>query len=360
MFAIPRRHPSRQVQVASLLVGGGAPIVVQSMNSRPALDIEGNLQELEELKKAGCELSRLAIPTKESLKAFEEIVSRSPLPIVADIHFDYRLALAALERGAAALRLNPGNIRNQEGLAEVAKMAKRKQVPIRVGVNAGSLDKRIIAEEGGVNAKSMLRSAREALGFFEALDFDDLCISMKASHGPLLIAANALIAEACHYPIHLGLTEAGTKEKGAVRSAAALAPLLYAGIGDTIRISLTADPVEEVHVAYDILQALGLRDHGARLVSCPGCGRTEVDIRPMAARVEDYIRTIREPLTIAVMGCPVNGPGEAREADYGLAGGRNEYLLFAKGKILHKVKEEEAFGALVQLIEEGLEDESEE
>ncbi|MDO5033479.1 MAG: flavodoxin-dependent (E)-4-hydroxy-3-methylbut-2-enyl-diphosphate synthase [Eubacteriales bacterium] len=345
----PRRH-TRSLQVGQLPLGGAYPVVVQSMNSRPALDIEGNLRELEALAEAGCELSRLAVPNAESLSAFKAIAARSPLPLVADIHFDWRLALGAIEAGASALRLNPGNIREQAGLRQVAQAAKSAGLPIRVGVNSGSLAPEILARFGGVTAEALKESALEAAWLLEEVGFQDICLSVKASQASLMIKANQLLAEACDYPLHLGLTEAGTPKRGVIKSAAALSPLLAAGIGDTIRVSLTADPVEEVRAAWTILEALGLRQRTAQLISCPGCGRTAVDIRPLAQAVEDYLTGIAKPLTIAVMGCAVNGPGEAREADLGLAGGRGEYLLFAKGKPLYKIPEDQALPVLKQEI----------
>lgn len=349
------RRQTRTLRVGDLYLGGAYPVRVQSMNSRPALDIEGNLQELHRLAEAGCELSRLAVPSAESLSAFKAIVARSPLPLVADIHFDWKLALGAIEAGASALRLNPGNIPDKSGLRQVAKAAKERGLPIRVGVNAGSLSPDILNRYGGVTAEALKASALEAVSLLEAEGFEDICISLKASHAPLMIKANQLLAQACDYPLHLGLTEAGTPKRGGIKSAAALAPLLAAGLGDTIRVSLTADPVEEVKTAWTILEALELRQRSAQLISCPGCGRTAVDMRPLAQAVEEYLEDLHQPLTIAVMGCAVNGPGEAREADLGLAGGKGEYLLFAKGKALYKVPEDQALTCLKQEIAKLLE-----
>lgn len=330
-------------------MGGDAPVLVQSMNNVPLNDVEGNVQQLFDLQAAGCEISRLAVPNAEALASLKEIVRKSPLPLVADIHFDYRLALGAIEAGVAALRLNPGNL-TAEGVAEVAKAAKAAKIPIRVGVNSGSISARILAEEGGINTRALCRSALEAVEILEKENFTDICVSLKTPHAPLLIEANRAFAELRDYPLHLGLTESGTVKKGSIRSAAALAPLLYEGIGDTIRISLSGDPVEEVRTAWQILESLELRRRGSRVISCPGCGRTQVEIQTLAEQVEAYLEDLPLELTVAVMGCAVNGPGEAREADLGIAGGRKEYLLFAEGKPLYKVPESEAFSALKKEI----------
>lgn len=349
-----KRRISKSLSVGGVRIGGGAPLVIQSMNACSPTDVEGNLEQLRRLAEAGCRLSRLAVPDRSTLSAFQKIAARSPLPLVADIHFDYRLALAAIDAGAAALRLNPGNIREPGALEKVAAKARAQGVPIRVGVNAGSLDPHMLSRAGGNKVESMVASALQAVEQLEQVGFTDICISLKASDPGLTIAANRRLAEVCDYPLHLGLTEAGPPPQGAIKSAVALAPLLYLGIGDTIRVSLTADPVEEVKAARLILQSLNLLTVGARLIACPGCGRTEVDMRPLAEQVQAYLEDIQEPLTVAVMGCAVNGPGEAREADLGLAGGRHEYLLFARGKVLAKVPEAEAWPALKAAIDEEL------
>ena len=333
-------------------------MVVQSMNSSPILDVEANLEELERLARAGCELSRLAVPNSRALEAFREIAEHSALPLVADIHFDYRLALGALDAGAAGLRLNPGNIHDREGLKEVARQAKTRGIPIRVGVNSGSLDPKVIAACGGVNCDAMVESALEAVELLERQGFQDICLSLKASNPLLMIESNLEISRLCDYPLHLGLTEAGPPKTGIIRSMAALSPLLYAGVGDTIRISLTADPVEEVKAAWELLKSLELRQRGPKLISCPGCGRTEVDIRPMAERVADYLSGVSKNLTVAVMGCAVNGPGEAREADFGLAGGQKEFLVFQKGLSVGKYPEDEAFDLLCRLVDQAEDNDS--
>lgn len=333
-------------------------MVVQSMNSSPILDVEANLEELERLAQAGCELSRLAVPNSRALEAFREIAEHSALPLVADIHFDYRLALGALDAGASGLRLNPGNIHDREGLKEVARQAKARGIPIRVGVNSGSLDPKVIAACGGVNCDAMVESALEAVELLERQGFQDICLSLKASNPLLMIESNLEISRLCDYPLHLGLTEAGPPKTGIIRSMAALSPLLYRGVGDTIRISLTADPVEEVKAAWELLKSLELRQRGPKLISCPGCGRTEVDIRPMAERVADYLSGVSKNLTVAVMGCAVNGPGEAREADFGLAGGQKEFLVFQKGLSVGKYPEDEAFDLLCRLIDQAEDNDS--
>lgn len=343
------RRKTRTLQLGGLLLGGDAPVLVQSMNNLPLGDVEGNVQQLFDLQAAGCEISRLAVPNSSSLAFLKEIVEKSPLPLVADIHFDHRLALGAIEAGVAALRLNPGNL-SVQGVAEVARAAKEAKLPIRVGVNSGSISPRILEEEGGINTRSLCRSALEAVEILEKENFTDICVSLKTPHAPLLIEANRDFASLRDYPLHLGLTESGTVRKGSIRSAAALAPLLYEGIGDTIRLSLSGDPVEEVRAAWQILESLELRRRGSRVISCPGCGRTQVEIETLAEQVEAYLEDLPLEITVAVMGCAVNGPGEAREADLGIAGGKNEYLLFAAGKPLYKVPESEAFAALKKEI----------
>lgn len=346
-----KRRPSRQLRVGHVAVGGGAPVSVQSMNASPARDWAANVEELHRLAAAGCEFSRFSVPDEEAARSLKQICLRSPLPLVADIHFDWRLALAALEAGASALRLNPGNIHSREGLKEVAREAMHAHIPIRVGVNSGSLSPVILREEGGVNARALCRSALEAARMLEETGFEDICLSLKASDPKLTIQAYRLVSEQCDYPLHLGVTEAGLPETGIIRSAVGIGTLLAEGIGDTIRVSLTADPIEEVRSAWTLLKALDLRHRGPTLISCPGCGRTAVDLRDMASRVADYVRDIEVPITVAVMGCVVNGPGEARGADLGIAGGKGEFLLFSHGKTLRKMSEEEAFPALCQEID---------
>ncbi|MDI9471093.1 MAG: flavodoxin-dependent (E)-4-hydroxy-3-methylbut-2-enyl-diphosphate synthase [Bacillota bacterium] len=350
-YLSPRRA-AREVRVGSVLIGGPAPIVIQSMNATDTRDVARTLAEIERLHAAGCQLTRVAIPDMAAAGALNEIVRRSPLPVVADIHFDHRLAIAAVENGAAKIRINPGNIGGETKLAAVVDCCRAHGVPIRVGVNAGSLSRDMLQKHGGISVPAMVESALLAVRAVEAAGLDNIVISAKASDPALTIAVNRALARETDYPLHLGVTEAGTPERGRVRAAVALGTLLAEGIGDTIRISLTGDPVLEVEAAWTILQALGLVRRGATLVSCPTCGRTEVDLVPLAAELERRISGIRRPLTVAVMGCPVNGPGEARAADVGIAGGRGEFLLFAKGEVLARVPEAEAVERLLQLIAE--------
>jgi (E)-4-hydroxy-3-methylbut-2-enyl-diphosphate synthase len=344
------RKMTRAVRVADLVIGGGAPVVVQSMNSTDTRDVEATLRQIEALHEAGCDLTRLAVPDQEAAAALARIRSRSPLPIVADIHFDYRLALAAIKAGADKIRINPGNIGGPDRVRQVAEAAREHQIPIRVGVNSGSLSQAVIDRCGGVNAESMVASALEAVEQLERWDFSDIVLSIKASDPALTIETYRLLSTRTDYPLHLGVTEAGTIREGAIRSAVGIGTLLAEGIGDTLRVSLTAEPVEEIAAAFSILKALGLRRQGPELISCPTCGRTSVDLIAVATAVEARLKTVRAPLRVAVMGCAVNGPGEARQADVGLAGGQGEFLLFAHGEIIRKVPESEAVDALMAEI----------
>jgi (E)-4-hydroxy-3-methylbut-2-enyl-diphosphate synthase len=346
------RKKTREVRVGSLIIGGNAPIVVQSMNNTDTRDVTASIRQIEELAEAGCELTRLAVPDLQAAEAFANIRKKSPLPIVADIHFDYRLALAAIEAGADKIRINPGNIGGEDRLSQVVKAAKERGVPIRVGVNSGSLDRKIIDKHGGVNAASMSESVLQATRQIEKYDFEDIVISIKASDPALTIAAYRLLADKTDYPLHLGVTEAGTMREGVIRSAVGIGTLLAEGIGDTLRVSLTADPVEEIRAAYAILKSLGLRARGALLVSCPTCGRTAVDLVRIAQEVEEALASVTEPIKVAVMGCAVNGPGEAREADVGIAGGKGEFIIFRRGEIIRKVPEQEAVTALMAVVDE--------
>jgi (E)-4-hydroxy-3-methylbut-2-enyl-diphosphate synthase len=346
-----KRHQTRTVRVGPLVIGGQAPVVVQSMNSTDTRDVAATLAQIVRMHEAGCELTRVAVPDQEAAGALAAIRRRSPIPIVADIHFDYRLALAAIQAGADKIRINPGNIGGPERLAEVARAARQRGVPIRVGVNSGSLSQAMIDRHGGVNAESMVASALEAVSLLEAADFQEMVISIKASDPLLTIETYRRLAEQTDYPLHVGVTEAGTLREGIIRSAVGIGTLLAEGIGDTLRVSLTADPVEEVRAAWSILNALDLRLRGARLISCPTCGRTEVDLQTVAEAVEKRLAAIKAPIRVAVMGCAVNGPGEARNADIGLAGGRGEFLIFRQGKILRKVSEQEAVDSLMLEVE---------
>ncbi len=345
------RKITRPVHVGDLTIGGGAQIVIQSMNNTDTRDVQATLRQIEELAEAGCDLTRLAIPDQEAAQALARIRPLSPLPIVADIHFDHRLALAALAAGADKIRINPGNIGGPDRVREVAAAARERGVPIRVGVNSGSLSREIVDRFGGVNADSMVASALESVALLEQWDFADIVISIKASDPALTIQTYRLLSEKSTYPLHLGVTEAGTRREGSIRSAIGIGTLLAEGIGDTLRVSLTADPVDEIAAAYSILKALGLRSHGPQLISCPTCGRTSVDLIRIAAEVEERLKTIKAPIKVAVMGCAVNGPGEARHADVGLAGGKGEFLLFAHGEVLRKVPEAQAIEALMAEID---------
>ncbi len=351
MALYPRRK-SKTVTVGGVVIGGDAPVVVQSMNNTDTRDVEASLRQILLLAEAGCEITRLAIPDLEAADAFAKIRRRSPLPLVADIHFDYQLALAAINAGADKIRINPGNIGGRERVRQVADAARKAGIPIRVGVNSGSLKQSLIDAHGGVNAAAMTASALDSAALLERFDFDQIIISIKASDPALTIEAYRLLAQKTQYPLHLGVTEAGTIREGVIRSAVGIGALLAEGIGDTLRVSLTADPVEEIHAAYAILKSLGLRRRGPELISCPTCGRTAVDLQTIAEAVEAKLKLIRHPIRVAVMGCAVNGPGEARHADIGIAGGKGEFLIFRKGEILRKVPQEQAVKALMDEIEQ--------
>ncbi len=344
------RRKTKQVRVGDVTIGGGAPVRVQSMNNTDPHDVAATLRQIAALHEAGCEITRLAVPDMEAATALGEIRKRSPLPIVADIHFDYRLAIASLEAGADKIRINPGNIGSPDRIAKVVEAARERGVPIRVGVNAGSLSQKMLDLHGGVNARSMTESLMEAVGRIEDCDYDNLVLSIKASDPALTIETYRLLADRTDYPLHLGVTEAGTVREGTIRSAVGIGTLLAEGIGDTLRVSLTADPVEEIAAAFSILKALGLRRHGVEFVSCPTCGRTEVDLVAIATEIENRLKRLRAPIRVAVMGCAVNGPGEARGADVGIAGGKGEFLVFRSGRILRKVPESEAIEALLSEV----------
>jgi (E)-4-hydroxy-3-methylbut-2-enyl-diphosphate synthase len=332
----PRRK-TRPVAVGDVVVGGGAPIVVQAMTKTDTRDVRATVAQIRRLEKAGAEIVRLAVPDRKAAEALREIRRRVRVPLIADIHFDHRLALAALDAGVDGLRLNPGNIGSAGRVREVVRAAAERQAPIRIGVNSGSLDRDILARAGGATAAAMAESALGHVRLLEDLGFRLIKISLKASDVPRTLEAYRLLAERVDYPFHAGITEAGRLFGGSIKSSAGLALLLAEGLADTVRVSLTAPPEKEVFVAWQILQALGLRSRGANFVSCPTCGRCEVDLMPVAARVEKAVRALRVPLTVAVMGCTVNGPGEAKEADIGLACGRGSGVIFRKGKLLKRV-----------------------
>jgi len=345
------RRKSRVVNLGGVLVGGDNPIVVQSMTNTDTRDVDATVNQIKTLEAAGCEVVRVAVMDEEAAWAIRAIRPRIAIPLVADIHFDYRLALLSLDAGADGLRLNPGNIGSRRKVEEVVRAAKERNVPIRIGVNAGSLEKRLLDQYGEPCAEAMVESAMHHIAILEDLDFKNIKVSLKASSLKLTLEAYRRIAGMVDYPLHLGITEAGTKDRGLIKSALGLGLLLSEGIGDTVRVSLTADPVDEVWAAYEILRALGLRKEGAELVSCPTCGRTEVDIIKIAEEVDSRLRSIREPIKVAVMGCVVNGPGEVRDADVGIAGGRGFGFLFKKGKIVRKVEEDKLVKALMDEID---------
>ncbi|HHW92574.1 MAG TPA: flavodoxin-dependent (E)-4-hydroxy-3-methylbut-2-enyl-diphosphate synthase [Firmicutes bacterium] len=345
-----RRH-SRLVKVGDVPIGAGNPIVVQSMTSTDTRDVKGTLEQIARLKEAGCELVRVAVPDREAALAIGRIKAGTDLPLVADIHFDYRLALLCLEQGVDKLRLNPGNIGDRKRVQAVVAGARARGVPIRIGVNAGSLEKDLEEKYGRHSPVALVESALRHVAILEAEGFHDIIISLKATDVAVTLEAYKLIAQRTNYPLHVGITEAGTSWAGTIRSAVGIGSILSLGIGDTIRVSLTADPVEEVRVAYEILKALGLREWGPVLISCPTCGRCEINLMALARSVEEKLKGIKAPLKVAVMGCVVNGPGEAADADFGIAGGRGVGLLFRKGRIIKKLPQEQLVAALLQEIE---------
>jgi (E)-4-hydroxy-3-methylbut-2-enyl-diphosphate synthase len=343
------RKKTRQIAVGQVLVGGNAPIVVQSMTTTNTADVCGTLAEIVRLKLVGCELVRVAVPDQGAIGGLRELVGESPLPLIADVHFDHRLALSALEAGIAGLRINPGTIRKRDRLLEIIKLAKERQVPLRIGVNAGSLEERFLKRFGHATPEAMVESACDCIKLCEDLGHQAVKVSLKASDVLKTIEAYRLFSHRSDRPLHLGITEAGPPFSGVIKSAVGLGILLAEGIGDTIRVSLTGDPVLEARAAYGILRSLGIRSRGIDIISCPTCGRCEVDLIPLVEKVQEQLSHIETPLIVAVMGCVVNGPGEASEADIGIAGGKGVGLLFKKGQVIEKVQE----GAWVQrLVEE--------
>lgn len=342
---------SRRIHIGNVPVGDGAPITVQSMTNTRTADVEATVAQIIQLQNAGCDIIRCAVPDMESARSIAEIKKQIEIPIVADIHFDYRLALASIESGVDKIRINPGNIGSEDGVRAVAQAAKEAGVPIRIGVNSGSVEKNILARHGAPTASALVESVEEHIALLTKYGFEDILVSMKASNVKTTIEAYRKFAEKWDYPLHLGVTEAGTFLGGTVKSAIGIGSLLSDGIGDTFRVSLTDEPIKEIMVAKEILKALNLTDKGARLVACPTCGRTKIDLIPLAKKVEEYLLTVDKPITVAVMGCAVNGPGEAKEADVGIAGGNGEGLIFKKGEIIRKVREEELFAELVKEIE---------
>ncbi len=346
------RRKTKPVHIGPVTVGGDAPISVQSMTTTKTHDTAGTLAQINRLASAGCDIIRVAVPDDAAARALPVLVEQSVLPVVADIHFDYKLALAAISAGVAGLRLNPGNLTDQEHVKEIAASARTRNIPIRIGVNAGSLPKDLLEKYGGPAPEAMVEAAERHIRLLEACDFTAIKISLKAHDVPFTIASYQAMAAVCDYPLHLGITEAGTPKSGTIKSAVGIGALLAQGIGDTIRVSLTGDPLEEVIVANEILKSLGLREYGPTLISCPTCGRTSIDLVGLATDVERRLSGIKDPITVAVMGCVVNGPGEAREADVGIAGGCGEGLLFRKGEILRKLPETELVDALFQEIDQ--------
>lgn len=344
------REETKEIRIGKAVIGGGNPILIQSMTNTKTEDVEATVAQIQALEAAGCEIIRCAVPTFEAAEALSKIKEQIAIPLVADIHFDYRLALAAMENGADKIRINPGNIGDKEKVREVVELAKKKQIPIRVGVNSGSLEKPLIAKYGGVTPEGLVESALEKVAMIEELGYDNLVISIKASDVMMCVEAHERIAEKTRYPLHVGITESGTLFSGNVKSALGLGLILRQGIGDTIRVSLTGDPLEEIKTAKLILRTLKLRKGGVEVVSCPTCGRTQIDLIGLAIRVEDMVKDIDLDVKVAVMGCVVNGPGEAREADFGIAGGRGEGLLMKKGEIIKKLSEAELLPALRKLL----------
>ncbi len=342
---------TRQIHVGGVLIGGGAPVVIQSMLNTKTTDVAASLEQIRQLKAAGCQIARLSVQNMEAARGFADICKESELPLVADIHFDYKLAFAAAEAGASKIRINPGNIGGEDRVKAVVDVCKDMKIPIRVGVNGGSLDKRLLEKYGHPTAEALVESAFEHLELLEKYDFYDTCLSMKSSTVSTMVAAARLFRSKCDYPLHIGVTETGPVKMGMLKSAMGIGALLLDGIGDTIRVSLTDDPVQEVYVAKDILKAAGILKEGVNIISCPTCGRTQIDLIRLVNRVDDALRDCEKPITVAVMGCIVNGPGEAREADIGIAGGDGWGMIFEKGEQVEKLPYDELLPALLKRID---------
>ena len=342
---------TKQIMVGAVPVGGGAPVSIQSMCSTKTHDVEATVEQILRLEEAGCQIVRVAVPDMAAAKAVGAIRSRIHIPLVTDIHFDYKLALESVDQGADKIRLNPGNIGGEDRVKAVAEACRRRGVPIRIGVNGGSLERELRKKYGGATAEALVDSAMGHVALLNKFDFDDICISVKCSSVPVTMAAYRLLSQRCSYPLHLGVTEAGTPSMGVIKSAMGIGGLLCLGIGDTLRVTLTADPVEEIYAAKKILRAAGLRQDGPNLIACPTCGRTNIDLIPLAEEVERRLMGCTKPITVAVMGCAVNGPGEAASADVGIAGGRGEGLIFRRGEILRKVPQERLVEELMAEIE---------
>ena len=343
---------TRQINVGGVPIGGGAPVVIQSMLNTRTDDVEGSLRQLHELKDAGCQIARLAVMNMEAARGFKEIAKESPMPLVADIHFDYKLAIAAAEAGASKIRINPGNIGGEDRVKAVVDVCKDLHIPIRIGVNGGSLDKKLLEKYGHPTAEALVESAFSHLELLEKYGFYDTCVSMKSSTVPRMIEACRLFRSKCDYPLHIGVTETGPVRMGMIKSAMGIGSLLMDGIGDTVRVSLTDDPVNEVYAAKDILKAAGVRKEGVNIISCPTCGRTRIDLIGLVNQVDEALRDCEKPITVAVMGCVVNGPGEAKEADIGIAGGDGWGMIFEKGEQVEKLPYDELLPALLRRIEQ--------
>jgi (E)-4-hydroxy-3-methylbut-2-enyl-diphosphate synthase len=346
------RKLTRQVHIGNVVVGDGSTVSVQSMTKTDTRDVNATVSQIRRLESAGCEIIRLAVPDMDAATALGRIRDSVSIPMIADIHFDHRLAIESVRQGVDGLRLNPGNIGEAWKVKEVVSAAKERGIPVRIGVNAGSLEKELLEKYGHPTPEALVESAEGHIRIFEDLDFRDIKVSLKASNVMMTVDAYRLFSSRFDYPLHIGITETGPASTGAVKSAVGLGILLDEGIGDTMRVSLTADPEEEVRVAYEILRAAGIRKRGAEIISCPTCGRCQVDIRPIAEEVERVLRSVKRPLTVAVMGCIVNGPGEAKEADYGIAGGKGTGIIFKNGELIKTVREDELLGELLKLINE--------
>ena len=342
---------TKQVKVGNVLIGGNAPVSIQSMLNIPASDIEKSVEQAKCLEQAGCEIIRAAIPNMDAIRLIPALKENIDIPVVADIHFDYRLAIEAVSAGVDKIRINPGNIGSIDRVKAVVDACKPKEIPIRIGVNSGSVEKEILAKYGGPTPQALCESALYHASLLEKFDYTNIVLSMKSSNVKTMVEAYELASQKCDYPMHLGVTEAGTEHMGIIKSSAGLGALLLRGIGDTIRVSLTADPVKEIYAAKDILKALDLRDDGIQFVSCPTCGRTKIDLISIATEVENKLRDCKKNIKVAVMGCAVNGPGEAKEADIGIAGGDGTGLIFKKGEIVKKVPEDKLIDELIKEVE---------
>jgi (E)-4-hydroxy-3-methylbut-2-enyl-diphosphate synthase len=350
MRAVQSRRKTKKILVGTVPVGGESPISVQSMTKTDTRDIHSTVKQIRALSRAGCDIIRIAVPDEEAAKALGKIKRSASIPVIADIHFDWRLALEAIRQGIDGLRINPGNIGARWKVAEVVSASKDRNIPIRIGVNAGSLSRKLLEKFGHPSSGALVESAAEHIAILESLKFSNIKVSLKASNVPTTLEAYRIFSRKFRYPLHIGISEAGPPFTGIIKSSVGLGILLSEGIGDTIRVSLSAPPVEEIRVAYEILKSLGLRERGANIISCPTCGRCEIDIRGLAAKVEKRLKGVKRPLTVAVMGCLVNGPGEAREADIGIAGGKKKGLLFKKGKVVKSLREEDLLDSLMEEI----------